>query len=343
MGGSSSSQQTSQNQTQQNTVDPQEMAMFQANYNTAQNNAASLTPYTGQLTAGFTPTQLQAQQAVTNVTNDGSFSAANNNAIGTINSVTGNIPNGTLTPTPVTAGQLSSTSLTPYLNPYTNDVINTSMAQLNQQQGQTLAQQAASQANNGAFGGSRSGVSQALTNQLYDQDAASTIAGLNSSNYTQAQNAALSDINNKMAADEYNGNQSLTAQQDSFTNALNAGNQKLTAAGDLQTANNNALQTATDQAGLMSSVGDAQQQQNQTAINNAYQAYMQGQQLTLEQQNLLNSALGMIPIQQTLTGVGSGTTNTQTSGGLTGTLGGLMGGLGSLGMGLGKAGVGLSL
>ena len=47
MGGSSSTQQTAQNQTQSNTIDPQEMAMFQANYNTAQGNAASLTPYTG--------------------------------------------------------------------------------------------------------------------------------------------------------------------------------------------------------------------------------------------------------------------------------------------------------
>jgi hypothetical protein len=213
------------------------------------------------------------------------------------------------------------------------------MNQINQQQGQTLAQQAASQANNGAFGGSRSGVAQAQTNQYYDQDKQATIAGLNSSNFSQAQSAALNDINNKMAADEYNGNQNLTAQQDTFTNALNANNQQLTAAGDLQAANNNALSTATDQAGLLSTVGDTQQAQNQTALTNAYNAYTQGQQLTVEQQNLLNSALGMIPVQQTVTGNSSGNSTTTQSGGLSG----MLGGLGSLAMGLGKSGLGLSL
>ncbi|HEY2011381.1 MAG TPA: hypothetical protein VGH23_20500 [Rhizomicrobium sp.] len=313
--------------------------MFQANYNTAQNNAASLTPYSGQLTAGFTPTQLQAQQSVTNIANDGTYGANNNAAIGDIQGVTGNIPKSNITPTAVTAGQLSSTNLSPYMNPYTNDVINTTMAQLNQQQGQTLAGQAASEANNGAFGGSRSGVAQALTNQYYNQDDASTIAGLNSSNYAQAQQGALNDINNNLAAQEFNSGQNMTAQQANFTNSLNANNQQLTAAGDMQTANNNALQTATDQAGLLSSVGDAQQQQNQTAINNAYQAYMNGQQLTLQQQNLLNSALGMIPIQQTITGASDGSSTTHQSGGLTGMMGGMLGGLGSLGSGLGAMGV----
>ena len=44
-----------------------------------------------------------------------------------------------------------------------------------------MAQVADSQAATaaGAFGGSRSGVSAALTNQLYDQDDQSNIAGLN--------------------------------------------------------------------------------------------------------------------------------------------------------------------
>jgi hypothetical protein len=343
MGGGSSSQQTQQSQTQSNTIDPAEMAMFQANYGTAQNNANSLTPYTGQITAGFTPTQLQAQAGITNIANDPTYAANNNTALNSINSVTGHITPQTVQAPTIAAGQLSSTDLSPYMNPYTKDVINTTMTQLGQQQGQTLAQQAQSEANSGAFGGSRSGVAQALTNQYYNQDDASTIAGLNSSNFAQAQQAALNDINNRMGASEFNANANLnagefnaannmTAQQDTFSNALNR-------AAALQNANSNAFATATDQAGLLSTVGDAQQQQQQAALTNAYNAYQAGQQLTVEQQNLLNSALGMIPVQQTVTGSSNGTTNTQQSGGLSG----MLGGLGSLAMGLGKAGLGLSL
>lgn len=403
LGGSSktnSTQQGQQAQTSSNTIDPQELALLQGNYASAQQRASSLTPYTGQLTAGFTPTQTQAQGVLTGIGTDPSYTAANNNAIGSVQGILNNPSNPnitsqgvnpqtvssnpiagaqSITSSPVTAGLLSNTDLSPYLNPYTNDVINASVAQnaVARQNAQVQdAQQATAQ---GAFGGSRSGVASALTNQLYDQNNQSNIANLNSANFSQAQAAATGDINrtlganqfnatndqsaqsqnaaNTLASQEYNSGQNYNAQianqtaglnagefnstantnaqQASFNNQLAQAGLTMNAAGQIVALNNANLGTATSQAGILASVGDAQQQQQQQQLTDAYNAYTQGQQLTVEQQQLLNQSLGLIPNQQTVTssgtssGTGSGTTTTNPG------LGSILGGVGSLFTGIG--------
>jgi hypothetical protein len=312
--GGSSKQESQQQQTQTNTVDPAEWAMFQGNYNSAQDKANSLQPYTGQITAGFTPAQLQTQGILSSIATDPSYNAANENALNSITGVLGSGAN-------ITPGQLSSTDLSPYMNPYQRDVVDATMAQIGQQRNRQAVtdNQAATAA--GAFGGSRQGVQRAVTNQLYDQDTASTLAGLNSANFSQAQGAAATDIGNR-----------LTADQASFNNRLNAAN-------TATQLNNNALNTALIQGGVLGQVGDVQQGQNQTELSNAYNAYLQGQQLTLAQQQLLNSALGLVPVQQTVSGTSNGTTTTTSNPGF----GSILGGIGSLAMGFGKAGLGLSL
>jgi len=325
LGGSSSKQEQA---TQTNTVNPQEWAMFQGNYDSAQDRANSLTPYTGQTTAGFTPTQLKTQGVLSDVATDPSYNAENLKALDSINGVLG--PGANLNFTPVTPGQLSSTNLSPYMNPYQKDVIDATMAQIGQQRGQAAAadNQAATAA--GAFGGSRQGVQRALTGQLYDQDTASTLAGLNTANYSQAQAAAANDIATRLNADQFNSTGNMTGQQQSFNNRINAAN-------TATQLNNNALNTNLVQGGVLGQVGDTQQAQNQTELTNAYSAYLQGQQLTMAQQQLLNSALGLVPIQQTVSGSGSSTTTSNPG------LGGILQGVGGLAMGLGKAGLGLSL
>lgn len=252
MGGSTTQKQQS---TSSNTIDPQSMALLQGNYNTAKTNAASLTPYTGQLTAGFTPTQIQAQGQTAGI---------------------------------ATAGDpLSGANIQKYENPYTNDVINTTIA--DQERSRLIANQANDRAATAshAFGGSRSGVINAETNAGYDRNTGGLLAGLNASNYSQAQGAAQTSFQDQIA-----------------------------------------------QAGLLQSVGDSQQAQQQKQFDDAYNAYTQGQQLTLQQQNILNSALGMFPVQQTTNS--SGTTKTSSSPGI----GSILGGIGSLAMGLGTMGVG---
>lgn len=305
MPGSTSSKQKSQQQsTSTNTINPQQLAMLQGNYQTAQNNAATLTPYTGALTAGFTPTQTQAQGVLSAVGTDPSYAANNATATGAVQGVLAN---------PVSASQLSDTNLQPYENPFTSSVISATNTQIGQQRQIAQNQDSAQATAANAFGGSRSGVMGALTNQLYDQDTASTDAGLNQANYTQAQNAAQSDVAAQNAMKQFNTNTALTG------------------ATTLSNLNNAALGTAAAQGGILGAVGDAQQAQNQAALTAAYNAYTQGQQLTVEQQQLLNSALGLMPNQQTVntSGSGSGSSSTTTNPGIAG----ILGGLGSLAQG----------
>jgi hypothetical protein len=327
--GGGSSTQAQQQQTSTNTVDPAEEALLQGNYATAQQNAAQIgQPYQGMLTAALNPTQVNSQGILSGVATDPQYAANNNTAISGVQGVLGT----PVTAQPYTASQLSNTALSPYENPYTSDVINTTNAQIAQQRGQAQVgdNQAATAA--GAFGGSRSGVANALTNQYYDQDTSATDAGLNQANYTQAQNAAQSDVAAQNAASQFNSSQNVNTQQQNIANQLNASSQ-------LSTLNNSALQTAATQGGILAQVGDAQQAQSQTELTNAYQAWLTGASLTVQQQNLLNSALGLMPNQQTISTNGTSSSSTQSDPGL----GSILGGLGSLGAGLGKSGLGLSL
>lgn len=356
-----SSQKQTSNQTTSNvasnTVDPTQLAMFNDNYATAKQNAASLQPYQGQLTAGFNPTQTQAQGILSGVATDPRYQASNNNALGAVQGILNNPLSGNITASPVAAStynpaQLAGTDLSPYLNPYTKDVINTSIDQ--NERARQVAQVGDSQAATAAhaFGGSRSGVMASLTNGEYDRNNQANIANLNSANFTQAQGAAIGDINARNTGAQFNANQTqgagifnsgqnLTAQQNSFNNNLDSQGLQLNAAGQLVATNNNGLDLAKQQGGILSAVGDTQQAQQQNELSNAYQAYMTGQQLTVQQQALLNQALGLIPVQQTQTSNGTSngtTTTTQNPGAM-----GIIGGLGSLALAAGTGGASMGL
>lgn len=312
---SGGSKQTTQ-QTQSNTIDPQQMEMYKANYATAQQNAARIAePYTGQLTAGFTPTQLQAQQYLTNLAGNSSYLDAINGATAATRNILANPVNGTVTANPVTAAQLAGTDLSAYLNPYQNAVINASIDQ--NERARQIAQNQINMQNSAgsAFGGSRSGVSNALTNEAYDRNNQSNIANLNAQNFSQAQQSALADIAARNQASQFNSSQNLTAQQQSIQNALAAQGLGLNAAGQVAQLSNNAFNLAAQQGGILGAVGDTQQQQQQAELNANYQKSLTEKQLILDQQNLLNASLGLIPVQQTINS--SGTTQTTTSPGFT--------------------------
>lgn len=285
-----SSSKTQKNSTSSNTINPQQMAMYQGNYNTAQQNAAQIgQPYTGQLTAGFTPAQVQAQGILSGVATNPQYQAQIGNAVSSLQGVLGNLPN----------GDLANADLAAYENPYTKNVIDATMTQLAQQQGQQQVadNQAATAAH--AFGGSRQGVADALTNQFYDQDRASTLANLNSANFTQAQ----------------------AAKNQSFQNAINSGVLGNQTAGNIANLTNQNFAMAANQGALLANIGQQQQAQQQAELSNAYNNWLQGKQLTLDQQQLLNQALGMIPIEQTQNS--KSTSETQQNPGAAGILGGL--------------------
>ncbi|RPJ29549.1 MAG: hypothetical protein EHM33_00345 [Chloroflexi bacterium] len=107
-------------------------------------------------------------------------------------------------PQNITAGQLSDTDLSPYMNPYQNSVIDTTMNRLNQEQ--SVQQQGindASQRQN-AFGGDRMYLQKGVLGGKYADTQAQTLAGLNSANFLNAQQMGTNDINRTFQADTTN-------------------------------------------------------------------------------------------------------------------------------------------
>jgi hypothetical protein len=82
-------------------------------------------------------------------------------------------------------------NLSGYMNPFQQDVIDRSMNTLQNQQLQQQNTMDAQASAAGAFGGSRHGVANAQTNAAFADTRANTIAGLNSANFGQAQQASM--------------------------------------------------------------------------------------------------------------------------------------------------------
>ncbi len=221
-GGSSSS-----------TIDPRILSMLQSNYASAQSVAnRPYQPYTGQLTAGLTPSQEQAGSllqgapmmgqgaintgigAATQGTQyqapqvSGGAYTANAAAPGLMGAPaqtnpasinTGNLP---LLSAPNGIGNIGS-----YLNPYTQDVANQTLNELNLQNQQQLMNNAQTATADNAFGGTRQGVADALTNEAYQRTAANELANINSQGFNTA--AGLLQNNQQMGLNA--GGQNLSA------------------------------------------------------------------------------------------------------------------------------------
>lgn len=104
----------------------------------------------------------------------------------------------------VSTSTLPETDLSKYMDPYNNDVIDASVKAIQRQQGQANAQLTSQQAAGGAFGDSRSGVQAALQNSLFDENTQSTIAGLKSDSFKNAQAQAQTDLARKLQASGMN-------------------------------------------------------------------------------------------------------------------------------------------
>jgi hypothetical protein len=117
-----------------------------------------------------------------------------------------------VTPTNITAGQLSSTNLDPYLNPYTTNVIDAQQADILRGANIGLDQLGAQAQMAGAFGGSRHGVAMSEMGRGVAEMMGQQAAGLRQANYGQAQQSAMQDIMNKYNADLANQQAGLQGQ-----------------------------------------------------------------------------------------------------------------------------------
>ena len=291
MSGGGTTQSTQQQQTTQ--LPPWVNDAAQQNYAYAQNVAQQpLQQYQGQMVADVGPQMQQAWNTAASGANAGQdqYDASQAGYLGVMGQ----------TPQNVTAGQLSSTNLAPYMNPYTQNVIDKTLPVM--QQNLALSQnQNQNQANSAnAFGGSRQAIQQGVTQAQGAQGMAQMAAQLNQANFGQAQTAAQQDIATNLQGQLANQ----SAQQ-------NQAGLNLQAAGGLAGLGNAAQANQIKNFGEQVTAGSLQQQQAQNQINAQMQKFQQAWAYPGQQLGVLQSALGMTPYGQSQTGTGQ--TQTQTS------------------------------
>jgi len=233
-----------------------------------------------------------------------------------------------LSPT-VQAGQLSNTSLSPYMNPYTQQVIDANQADILRGANIGLGGLGAQANAANAFGGSRHGIAMSEMGRGVTEQLAQSSAGLRQAGYQNAQQAAMQDIQNNMqsqlanqaagqfdvgtdlqaqlanqAAGQFDVGTDLQAQLANQSAGLQANQQRIGAANQLgqlsnlgfnmgQTVNNNLAMQGAQQQAMQQALMDAAQQQ--------YYGYTNQPAASL---GYVNSALGVTP---------SGSTSTQTT------------------------------
>jgi hypothetical protein len=299
MGGGNESQQTTQSQSVTQ-LPPWVNQAAQQNYAYAQNVAGQpLQQYQGQQVADVGAQMQQAWNTAAQGTNAGQdqYNAANAGYLGvlgqtplTVNPTTISAGGPTMKvnaggPTmqvrdpgnaaAITAGQLSSTNLSPYMNPYTQDVINKTLPimQQNLALSQNQQQNQANAAN--AFGGSRQAIQQGVTQAQGAMGMAQMAAQLNQSNFAQAQQQAQTDIASRLTASQANQQNQQTnlaraMQAQQLNQAANAADltRSLTAQQSNQAANAADLQRALTAAQSNQSTNLTGQQLNQAAQQN---------------------------------------------------------------------------
>ena len=316
----------------------------QANYGLAQQVASQpLQQYQGQMVADVAPQTQQAWNLAANSGNVGQDALQGSQA-GLLNSIgyqpsqvsTGNTTQVTNpgNAAAVTAGNIGSTNLQPYMDPYTQDVINNTLP-LMQQQNALSQNQAANQANSAnAFGGSRQGVQQGVAQAQGALNVGQMAAQLNQANFGQAQAAATNDINRQLQAATTNqqsqqtdlarqnqdqlANQAanaadlqrqLAAQQSNQTAGLTANAQAISGSQDLGNLGIQQQQANVANYGMLTSAGAQQQQQAQNQINAQIAKFQQAYQYPQQQLGMMESSLGMTPYDTAQSG--TSTTNTQ--------------------------------
>lgn len=196
-------------------------------------------------------------------------------------------------------GQSGAQNMGQYMNPFEQDVVDVALGdierarQMQQMQGSAQAQRA------GAFGGSRQGVAEALTNEAALRESGRTAAGLRSQGFQFAAGMGQTDAARQLQAQAANqgvdmsieqANTQLRQQADMSNQAAGLQGAQLRGQAGAQLGNLGEMtqNLGFSQAQALGNVGAMQQgftQAQMDAIRN----------LPLEQQALINEALGLNP------------------------------------------------
>lgn len=190
-------------------------------------------------------------------------------------------------------------NISAYQNPYENAVVKSVLADMDTSRRQAIGsnQDAAIAAR--AFGGSRQGVADALTNEAYDRNTASTLANIRQSGYRDAVSQSQQDMSRNLQAQAANQGADLSVlgqnagfqQQANLTNAGAANTAGQFNAGLLTGVNqgNAAAQNASSLANM-----GALNQGNQFNAGQINSAQAQNQQAGLQGASLNQSAAGLL-------------------------------------------------
>ncbi len=319
-GGQSTNSNTLQwtNQLSQNILPEWVKAAGQSNYGLAQKIAGqNWDPARGQTVAPFNADQNNAFALARNSV--GNWQPMMNGAAGTTQGLMGWGGPGMVKGVPmVSAGQLATTDLKPYMDPYVNDVIKSTQAIANQSLAQSNSAAKAAAAGSGGFGGSREAITEGVNSAQTNMGMANLSNQMYSDAFRNAQEGAKYDIGNRLQADEYNTTNTQNRKMFNKGLALDSAKLRLGAAGQLANmAGQYQGMTNRDIQSLMAS-GAIQQGQAQNVANantaNANARY----QDSVQKLNMLMSALGATPYEsaQRTTGVGGQQSNQTTSNGL---------------------------
>jgi hypothetical protein len=295
MGGGSTTQDTSSQNTNTTQLPPWVNSAAQQNYALAQDAAnRPLTQFQGQQVADTAP---QTQQAWNLAATSGGAGADQYNA-----SQAGYLTAAGYQPNQITPQTLAGTNLSAYQNPFTQSVINSTIPIMQQANALTQNQQA-NQANSAnAFGGSRQGVQQGVAQAQGAQNIGQMAAQLNQANYQQATQGAQYDITNNM-----------NAQQQNAANQQGAVNSLLQASTGLAGLGTQAQTNQRQQFLEQSTAGAQEQQQAQNQIAAQMNQFNQANNYPTTQLGILQSALGMTPYGSSSSGASSGQQTTTTN------------------------------
>lgn len=281
-------------------LDPKLSDALYSNIDAAKGLAATYTPYTG--------TGLAAAQAT----------AAGIPDVKALTYVPDSQKATSVAPVATATSTEGYKGLSNYFNPYEAQVVDNATADIERaRQIAGLTDSAKATAAN-AFGGSRHGVADLLTNEAYDRDTNTTVAGLRQAGFTTAAQLAQQDADRATGVSTFNAGStnSAAAQQAAIDAARRAADAAAANTSYESNIRNNQTAQTSNQAAVATRAGllgnlDAQQ----------YAQYKDAQDRPLTIQQLISQALGLVPSTGTTntTGVQSGNssgTGTTTNTGL---------------------------
>jgi len=195
----------------------------------------------------------------------------------------------------VTANQLGTTNLQPYMNPYTTDVIDASQADILRGANIGLDQLGAQAQMAKAFGGSRHGIAMSEMGRGVGEIMGQQAAGLRQANFAQAQQMAQQDIATNLQAQLANQQTGMQAGLANQQADLSGAGLRLGAAGQLGDVSNLGFNMGQTVNQNLATQGAMQQALQQAVFDASAQKYAQYTGHPAQGLSYLNAALGVTP------------------------------------------------